>query len=252
MKRLIATLALAVAAPALAQSGSRAPAGGEISSSLLTVPVMANNPGQFGSFFRTRVSLMNPTNLSYDVKATLYDATGVPKVATISMAPGQIRSYDNFLEAVFAFTGAGTVRLDSRASAAGSAALFVFSSEVYTEGATGSFGTTAPASPFGGTAAASFAAGVSVNSSFRTNLGCFNDSSSTVSIPADVYDPSGTKLETVTLDLPATGWNQKGVTQSVTGGYVKFRPAKPAYCYAVVVHNVSNDGRFIPGAEYEP
>jgi hypothetical protein len=33
---------------------------------------------------------------------------------------------------------------------------------------------------------------------------------------------------------------------------VRFHPAAPAYCYAVVVTNLSNDGRFIPGQTFSP
>ena len=57
--------------------------------------------------------------------------------ATIQLAAGQIRVYDNFLDAVFHVGGAGTVRFKSD----GGDHLFIVSSEVYTTGANVRYGT---------------------------------------------------------------------------------------------------------------
>jgi hypothetical protein len=37
--------------------------------------------------------------------------------------------------------------------------------------------------------------------------------------------------------------------QPALGGYI---PVSAAYCYAVVVHDTSNDGTFIPAVNYVP
>ena len=42
------------------------------------------------------------------------------------------------------------------------------------------------------------------------------------------------------------------MTTIVSGGYVQFDPTDSAVCYAVVVDNATNDGRFISAAEYKP
>ena len=42
------------------------------------------------------------------------------------------------------------------------------------------------------------------------------------------------------------------VSSIVSGGYVQFDPTDSAVCYAVVVDNATNDGRFISAAEYRP
>ena len=41
-----------------------------------------------------------------------------------------------------------------------------------------------------------------------------------------------------------------GAGANVTNGYIRWRTSALAYCYAVVVDNLSNDGTFVPGAEY--
>jgi hypothetical protein len=43
-----------------------------------------------------------------------------------------------------------------------------------------------------------------------------------------------------------------GINTVVSGGYVQFVPSDAAVCYAVVVDNSTNDGRFIPAADYRP
>ena len=56
------------------------------------------------------------------------------------------------------------------------------------------------------------------------------------------------------LNLPAKGWSQIGINDTVSGGYIKWRPQtlSSSYCYAVVVDNTSNDGTFIPALSYIP
>jgi hypothetical protein len=42
------------------------------------------------------------------------------------------------------------------------------------------------------------------------------------------------------------------VNSIVSNGNVQFDPTDSAVCYAVVVDNATNDGRFISAAEYKP
>jgi len=39
------------------------------------------------------------------------------------------------------------------------------------------------------------------------------------------------------------------VPTNLLGGFIEFTPTLPAFCYAVVVNNVSNDGDFIQAVE---
>ena len=89
-------------------------------SSFVVVPVMANIPGLFGAVWKTKVSILNPTDFSYPIQAILYDKTGKVGDITLMMSLGQIRNYDNFLADVFNYGGAGTVKFDSQSIAGGS------------------------------------------------------------------------------------------------------------------------------------
>lgn len=219
-------------------------------SSIITVPAMANTPGALGGVFKTKAVIFNPTDLSFPIEVTLYSSNGKVKQTIINMAAGQIRNYENFLEEVFGYSGAGTVNFDSLSLPGGSLDFgFLVNSEVYMDSANGRFSTVVtsgppldPVSP----GVLAYSTGISVDSTSRTNLGCFNASFSTNLVDADVYDSSGKLLTTIRLTVPGASWTQVPLTVQVSGGYISWKPISPAYCYAVVVDNKSNDGTFIP------
>ena len=248
MKRLICLVAFAIIAiPTFAQSTRRAPLNLSFASDFQTVPVMANLTGAGGAVFETYVALLNPTSTAFPVTVSLFDNAGVKHDAIIELGAGEQKTFDNFLDAVFHFTGGGAVTFRS----ADSSKRFVISTEVWTAG--GHYGTTIPALEFAGTDSRSYAPGVTVSASTRTNVGCFNQSGSANNVTAAVLDATGTlTLGTVTLDLAANAWTQTAVNTIVNGGYIRFDPSDAAVCYAVVVDNTTNDGRFIAAAEFEP
>ncbi|HEV7767200.1 MAG TPA: hypothetical protein VGQ76_19520 [Thermoanaerobaculia bacterium] len=248
MKRLICLTALAILTlPALAQSTRRAPLNLSFASDFQTVPVMSNTTGVGGSVFRTYVAILNPTSTAFEIEATLYDGAGNQHDAVIALAEHELKTFDNFLDTVFDATGGGAVTFRS----SDSSERFVVSTEVWTDG--GHYGTTIPALEFAGTDSRSFAPGVTVNAISRTNVGCFNQSSSRNVITVSVVDATGTMtLGTAFLDLSPNAWGQRGLSTVVSNGYVQFDPQDAAVCYAVVVDNSTHDGRFISAAEYRP
>ena len=243
MKRLFALLLIVCAVPAFARRGVKP---NDFASDFQTIPVMGNTPGA-GATFQTFVAIMNPTSAAFPVEVSLYDNQGSKRTATINLAAGELKSYPNFLDAVFSgFVGGGAVTFRS----ANPAQRFIVSAEVWTSGAR--YGTSIPSLEFAGSNSRSFAAGISVDAASRTNIGCFNQSGDANAIAATVYSKSGQVLGTVNLNLAANAWAQTGVNSAVTDGYVVFDPQEAAVCYAVVVTNSTNDGRFISATEYEP
>lgn len=225
-------------------------------SAVITVPVMANTPGAFGGIFKTKVVVFNPTGFSYPIEVSLYSVGGLVNKKTINMSAGQIRNYENFLEEVFAFAGAGTVNFDSLSVAGGAPnRVFFVSAEVYIDSDKGRLKTVVtagipldPISP----AINAYSTGITVDSSTRTNLGCFNASFNTNAIIAELYDSSNRLLTTIPMTLTGGTWNQVPLPTFVTGGYIRWKPNSSAYCYAVVVNNASNDGTFISAVNYVP
>ncbi len=245
-------LAVIVAAPAFSQSERHVVAQSSFASDFQTVPVMGNTPGLAGATFQTYVALLNPTSSTFPVTVTLYDGTGAKRDAMITLAPGELKTYPNFLDAVFQFTGGGAVTFKSPESTGGTHNnRFIISAEVRTSGAR--YGTSIPALEFAGSNSRSFSAGVTVDSNNRTNIGCFNQSDSPNKVTATILDNTGKQVVgSADLNLAANGWGQRAVNAIVSGGYVQFDPSDAAVCYAVVVDNSTNDGRFIPAAEYRP
>lgn len=255
MKRLFCLAALTLAVittPAFAQSQPRKPRNLSFASDFQTVPVMANVPG-IGSTFQSYVALFNPTSSAYSVTVALYDGAGTKHTALIPLAAGELKTYENFLDAIFnGFVGGGAVTFTSPDSAGGTRNnRFIISTEVRTSGTR--YSTTVPVLDFAGTSSRSFAPGIAVGSSSRTNIGCFDQSGAANKITATILDNTGQQtLGTFTLNLAANGWGQTAATAVVSGGIVQFDPTDSAVCYAVVVDNSTNDGRFISAAEYTP
>jgi hypothetical protein len=244
---VLSALALAVAIPALAQSARRA-APLNFASDFQTVPVMANTTGVNGATFQTFVALLNPTSSAFAVQATLYDANGTKHDATINLAAGELKTFSNFLDSVFQFSGGGAVTFKTSASAN----RFVVNAEVWTNTG-GRYGTSISVLEFAGTSSRSFSPGITVDTNSRTNIGCFNQSDAANKVKATILDGTGQlTLGTVDIDLPANAWRQTGVPTIVSNGTVRFDPSDSAVCYAVVVDSKTNDGRFISAAEYTP
>lgn len=252
-KTLIAFAALLFAAPLFAQNARRGSPMDSFASDLHTIPVMGNVAGVAGARFQTRVALMNPTATAFQVQATLYDTNGTAHNAVLNLQPGQVTKFENFLGEVFnGYTGGGAVVLQAADTIGGTHNnRFIVDAESYTTG-TG-YGTVIPVLEFAGTSSRSFAPDVTVNSNARTNIGCFNQGSSTNTITATVHDSTGaTTVGTVTLTLPPNAWGQTAVTSIVTDGSIQFDPTDNAVCYAVIVQNSTNDAHLVMASEYQP
>ncbi|HJW94627.1 MAG TPA: hypothetical protein VJ901_13495 [Thermoanaerobaculia bacterium] len=249
MKKLITFTLFALALPVLAQS--RRAGSQNFASDFQTLPVVANVPG-VGSTFQSYVSVFNPTSSAFSVTATLYDANGATKTATINLAAGEVKAFENFLQEVFNTTGGGAVTFSAPSTAGGTHNnRFVIDSEVWTSGTR--FGTSIPALEFAGSSSRSFAAGISVDSNHRTNAGCFNQGSTTNAITLTILDASGKNtVGTTSLNLAPHAWGQTPILSVVTNGTIQFDPSDSAVCYAVTVYNATNDGRFINASEFQP
>src|SRR6266704_904263 len=101
MRKILFFAALLFAAPLFAQSARRPSTMDNCASDFQTVPVMGNAPGVGGSPFQTYVAVMNPTASGFSIQVTLYDASGTPHNAMISLAAGETKIYQNFLDTVF-------------------------------------------------------------------------------------------------------------------------------------------------------
>ena len=251
-KTLITFAALLFAAPLFAQSARRGTTMDSFASDFHTVPVAGNVTGVGGARFQTKVSLLNPTSSAFAVQATLYDTNGTAHNATLNLAAGEVKTYQNFLGDVFSYSGGGAVTLSAAGTVGGTHNnRFIVDAESYTTGTR--YGTVIPILEFAGSSSRSFAPGITVDSNTRTNIGCFNQGTTTNTITATVHDSSGqTTAGTVTLTLPPNAWGQTAVTSVVSDGSVQFDTTDNAVCYAVIVQNATNDAHLVMASEYQP
>jgi hypothetical protein len=256
-KTLIAFAALLFAAPLFAQlqttTARRGTTMDSFASDSHTLPVAGNVVGVAGARFQTKVSLLNPTSSAFQVQATLYDTNGTAHNAVLNLLPGEVKTFQNFVGDVFnGLTGGGAVTLEAATTAGGTHNnRFIVDAESYTTGTR--YGTVIPVLEFPGSSSRSFAPGVTVDSNTRTNVGCFNQGTTTNTITATVHDATGqTTVGTVTLVLPPNAWGQTAVTSAVSDGSIQFDPTDNAVCYAVVVQNSTNDAHLVMASEYQP
>lgn len=249
MKRTLTFLAAALFALSAAPAGALEPQLGAFHR--VVIPTSANVGGLLGTFYRTRVSILNVTNDTYPIQVTLYGGAGQAAVTTIPMSPGQVRTYENILHDLFSFSGAGALVFDSVVSGRD----FAVTAEVFNDKpGCGRFKTVVTGGPLLEPSLPgfdSFSLGVLVDGNNRTNIGIFNDANSENTVTIDVYSASSSNpVATLTRTVGPKTWNQFGLADvTVVGGYVRYRVTDAAFIWAVTVSNDSGDGTFFPAAD---
>ncbi|HKC23707.1 MAG TPA: hypothetical protein VKF32_03145 [Thermoanaerobaculia bacterium] len=218
--------------------------------SKIVIPTSANVAGQAGTFYRTRLTILNVTNDTFDVSVILYGGVGQVGIQSITLAGHQARVYENVLQDLFQFGGAGALVFDSHASGRD----FIVTAEVFNDKpGCGRFKTVVTGGPILEPSLPgfdSYSLGVIVDANNRTNIGVFNASNQTVNVTIDVLDGAGNIVKTQTSSFPALTWNQFGLTGlTISNGVVRYRVDQAAFIWAVTVSNDSGDGTFFPAAD---
>ena len=109
------------------------------------IPTMANSPGRHGAYYRTKVILSN-FDSDLDLTIRLYGPGGAVAWRHRSIEANYYRTWNNFLEEVFDYQGAGAVEFSGNAP-------FTVSAEVYTTSSNGRYTTVvhngpAPLTPY--------------------------------------------------------------------------------------------------------
>ena len=212
--------------------------GGSLDLTRWVIPTMANSPGRFGAYYRTKVILSN-LDSDLDLTIRLYGPGGLVARRNRSIEANYYWTWNNFLEEIFDYRGAGAVEFSGNAP-------FTVSAEVYTTSSQGKYTTVvhngpAPLTPYSLRAAS--VGVVTVDGSTRTNAGVFNNSNQNQTVTARVYyTASDDPDQTITFSLPPKGWAQKSVSARGERGYILWRIPREAYLWVVSVDNQSNDG----------
>ena len=228
-------------------------------------PSSANAAGQFGAYFRTKMTLYNPGGDPITIRAFLSTPAGASQTVSIALAANTYTRFDNFLDDKFGYTGGAGINLaESTATKS-----FVAIAEVFTESDAGRYSTpltglladdavVALASPIA--SPVSVVAGLRVDAANRANFGCSSGSADPIRVRADFYAFRNfirSATTSATLDLVPLGWAQQAVP--VEGDdiiaifwVISGTPGAGVYCYGVNVNNASNDGTAIPARTWSP
>jgi hypothetical protein len=228
-------------------------------------PSSANAQGQFGAYFKTKMTLYNPNADPITIRAFLSTPAGASQTVNIALPANTYTRFDNFLDDKFGYTGGAGINLaESTATKS-----FVAVAEVFTESDAGRYST-----PLTGLLAddavvalgnpilspISVVAGLRVDGSNRANFGCSSASAGPVQVRADFYAFRNffrSATTSATLDLGPFGWAQQALPVDGDDIIVNFwvlsgAPGASVYCYGVNVNNASNDGTAVPARTWSP
>ena len=253
---LVVSSLAAASAPEVAPrvQGPLAVTGEGLATSAL-IPGVANNPGQFFSYFTTDVTLMNPARLGR-LALVLEALSGEGKIAgskTLELAPGGFTTLRNVLFQMGVFGGhVLLVRVDPARSTADAAS---FAAWAATKTANpigpGEYGVTLPVLAVVPLSAEvdGVTAGVEITAARRTNVGVINQSADTLTVTVRAVDASGATAGEKLFTLPGWGFAQLPLSNFVAGrleeGAVLFVNGSGRYVgYVVVNDNSSNDAFF--------
>jgi hypothetical protein len=237
----------------------RAPVGSEQPLRKQVIPVVGRTAGANGTFFRTKVSLTNPSErhspvvLHYFPSGENGSATPAATFA-LALAPGEERTFTDaeLLTAFGVAEGTGALRVDSlhpltviarvyndqRATDRGTFSQSVLPREVRETFLNGVL---------------PMLANQQGQSGYRTNVGWFNAGDAAVNVTFRAHRPNGTVLATVVRSVPAGQQLQFGLSslfpnlEPLDRLYVSFSSTAPLHVYASVIDNTNGDAIYIPG-----
>lgn len=227
----------------------------DIGSGWVIVPTAANAGGQYGSTFKTRVTVfgMPGSSTATGIPMKIYALTPTgPRSVSYVLPAGVNKTWENALQEIFGYSGAAAILFDTDSLYDD---LFV-TAEVYTDSPNGRFSTaveTLTILDSIGSTYVDLTVGVTAGGNFRANIGCSSDSYGKSTTIATVYGADGYKIKAFIFDVPAYGWNQVPVDVTVNRGAILWQSTGSyTYCWAVNVDNTSNDGTYLGRTTYVP
>ncbi len=172
----------------------------------LIVPVIASNPGDNQTMWRSDVSVVNLGDQAVDIDLVFHPLGGSdPVEVNRAVEPGRALLLEDIVRQVFGTTGSGW--LDLLPTGSGVAA----SSRTYNDAASGTFGQFVPAiteTQLMGSGQAVVLGGLSSASGFRTNLGITSLADEETTFTITVYGDDGGLLGELSIPVAAGEFKQ--------------------------------------------
>jgi hypothetical protein len=217
---------------------------------------VASAAGQFGTYFRTDVSLVNPYPWKPVTVRLQFLQTNTtnssPQVRDVTLAAGSSSLLPDVLQGTFGLTGtsgaiiASTVGTDS--------AFFLASARTYTGSAGGSYGLSSEGiSDFNGPGTDALLSGIRNGGGFRTNTVVVSTTPTPLSFRLDAWSSNGTLVGSIPVSLPPYGHTQisvSGFAAAFDSGYLTWTCLTTSgnvawAAYATPIDNTSGDSSFI-------
>lgn len=216
----------------------------------------ASTAGQFGTYFRTDVYLVNPypwkgVTVRMWFLPTGQDNSTAPSRDILIPAGGSVVLPD-VLANTFGVSGSGALLLDTFPTS--SSAFFLASARTYTGSANGTYGLASEGiSYFNGSGARSLISGVRNGNGFRTNTVAVSTGTTTLFLQVSAYDPNGNFKGSRSVSLPAFGHLQLAVADFASAfdtGYLVWTCSTTSgsigwAAYATAIDNASGDSGFL-------
>ncbi len=220
------------------------------SSSTVWVPVVAHNPGQKQSQWRSDLGLLNGGTGQANVQLKFY---GASVVTNTTYVPAKTQSILTDVVAQLGTSGQGALQVISDRPLMVTARTYnqVASTEsCYPNGTQGQNYPVLTASDGLGAGQSAYLGGLTENASYRSNVGLVNVGSGTASVLVELYNGAGTKLTSYTVSLAAGQWAQetqpfkaKAGQTAMARGYAKVtvQSGSGVFAFASVMDNLTND-----------
>ena len=218
---------------------------------LYVLPAVAHTAGAEGANWRTDMVIHNPSadSIAHSVLSLLKTGQDNSDFESVEreIPPCSSMGIDDAVLSLFGHDGSGALLIQSDASN------LVITSRTYNDQPQGTFGQFIPGiaeSRLNGTLLTQ----LTENDTYRTNVGmaALYELEQTVSL--ELYDSSGTQLNSMDVVLPPLGhmqlnqiYRMAGVG-SVKNGFIKIKNGTGLAAYASVVDNRTGDAIFIPAA----
>jgi PKD repeat protein len=220
----------------------------------MILPAVGRAPGVNGTFWRSDVTIFNPTTRTMSIGVRYFAAAADNRFApatTYFVGPNQTLTLDDVVGRFGVTSGSGSLELAWSGSTAP-----VVTSRTYTPSSNGgTFGQSIdPADSFGSD---SYVTGLRSDASFRSNVGFVNNGDQTIGINVTLIASSGNAVASGIITVPAKSVGQwsigslfPNVNVAALGSFTlqaHTDTAPTLFAYGSIVDNTSGDPVYFPG-----
>jgi hypothetical protein len=210
------------------------------------IPIAANTPGAYGTYWRTEVCIYNSMDFDIDVNIYFYSNDGkYNDLKTINIKPNNVYCIKNILEEFFSYRGYGWLYFSTDTNND----MGVWA-RIYTKNEDGgTYGQAVDNQALYTSKNKTYLFGIKVNDEFRTNIGvsCYYYCGD---LDIEIYNKYGDFKKKYSIKVPLNGVVQFPIDINIEDGYAVIIPNGLIIynAYMSIVDNKTGDAIFIPSS----